>query len=432
MKFFYLLAACISLPLAAQTPEFHVFATSNGHTCTWSIKNVGSSAVKISNASLRLFYTHDAISIYPNSVGQPTISRQSSGSYTGNNKTFKHKTYLLFSLDTLLDAGNSVNLVTVDNASQKQDTILIAGVDIFYSENSTTKTVNAYPPNETPCPAEYLFLDAGRTNSGIKTLGFANTTLHPDNCINGISAIVFDGNTLKRKSVAAPIPNCSNGKLWTNLGYSRDSLIYYSFDLSNNTHALQFDTLVSNMQSGDYIALATQSMHDFSKFTQISASLAALGFNSSLPTANPGYFTMLGRKGANNGEAKFDSCTDAHLNCTVSMEQSMISNAPAGKIPSFGSCFENLVQILEKEPANSKQSIHRSSIGVFPNPSMDVWNIRSNSKIAEVLVQDALGRTVLHFENTNEIPCGQLKTGLYYITVITEGGNKVVVAANKL
>ncbi|MCC7298297.1 MAG: T9SS type A sorting domain-containing protein [Bacteroidia bacterium] len=422
MKFFNFLIVCFALPLAAQSPELQVFATTSGHTCTWSVKNTGSTAVKITNASLRLFYSHPSISIYPNSIGQPTISRQSKGKFTGNTKTFNYKTYLLFSLDSLLDVGNSVNLVTVDNASQIADTIIIAGVDIFYSENAQTLTVNAYPPNETPCPAEYLFIDAGRANSGIKTLGFANTTLHQDNCIN-VTAIVFDGTTLERKAVSAVMPNCSNGKLWTTYGYSKDSQIYYTFDITNATHALQFDTLVKNMSTGDYLAFATQSIQDFSNFSQINSSLSLLGYNETMPTSNPGYFAMLGRKGANAGEAKFDSCTDAHLNCTISMEQSMLANAPIGKIPSFGSCFEKLIQILEKEPAQSVSAIDKNIFNLYPNPASDKWLIEHTHTLSHIVLYDATGRLLNTFPgNTKEISCQSLKDGIYFVSAITEDG----------
>lgn len=70
-----------------------------------------------------------------------------------------------------------------------------------------------------------------------------------------------------------------------------------------------------------------------------------------------------------------------------------------------------------------------SELQVYPNPSKDSWNIKSNQIIKSVFVYDVLGKQVISINNDVDqikIDASQLTNGLYFAKVLTISGSKSI------
>jgi len=356
--------------------QFQLLAVANQDICEWKLKNTDTVAHKMTSISFHFFHQK------PDIVFSPALSfpgggkYQFKGSFNGSSKMkFKFKTVQINSLDTLLQPGGTLLASITVNAGNYKDTILAAGVKVYYSDNSTAKTAEVYPAGVSPCPSEAIFINAGSTNAGIKLGSFANGVLHDGLCEPQLVAIIFDGHTLKRKGLANFIPHCPTGRLWTTFGNLDDYEIYYSFDVTKQKHRLEFDSFINAIPIGDYVALTNKSMISLAWFDSISTSLAKIGYTTPPFGDTIGYFTMVGKKGATSGEANFNFCKDPHGTCYVSIEQSLIQDDTSNTLVDFSPCYETMVQYLAKTVPLNADPLSLLALNVYPNPSATGWAI---------------------------------------------------------
>ncbi|WP_395066561.1 T9SS type A sorting domain-containing protein [Flavobacterium sp.] len=77
----------------------------------------------------------------------------------------------------------------------------------------------------------------------------------------------------------------------------------------------------------------------------------------------------------------------------------------------------NYLATLSTDTHNLESNV----IQVYPNPSKNVVQIKSNSKIEKITIFDSLGKVILiQTENNNEIDIENLSKGIYIIEVYTE------------
>jgi hypothetical protein len=74
------------------------------------------------------------------------------------------------------------------------------------------------------------------------------------------------------------------------------------------------------------------------------------------------------------------------------------------------------------------EDIHTSELSIYPNPTSEVLNIELNGKIEKAMIHDILGRKVFEIspmEEKVQIDINNLKTGVYFISVSSEGKKAV-------
>ena len=83
--------------------------------------------------------------------------------------------------------------------------------------------------------------------------------------------------------------------------------------------------------------------------------------------------------------------------------------------------FDNL--IVENMETLSTQNISKNTIKVFPNPSADVVNVDTDSKILSIEVFDVSGKSVKTVRGAKSVNVSTLNKGNYIIKVQTENGS---------
>ncbi|MGB3607946.1 T9SS type A sorting domain-containing protein [Psychroserpens sp.] len=88
-----------------------------------------------------------------------------------------------------------------------------------------------------------------------------------------------------------------------------------------------------------------------------------------------------------------------------------------------------LDNILLTQNVLSVNEVSEFSFKVFPNPTLNNWNVESNSIISAITVYDILGKKVSTSSpnsSTAEISTTNLKTGLYFAKIESDSGSKTV------
>ena len=84
-------------------------------------------------------------------------------------------------------------------------------------------------------------------------------------------------------------------------------------------------------------------------------------------------------------------------------------------------CPINVFNYLATLSNNSFPIVNNNKIKIFPNPSSNVVQIKTNSKVDKITVYDFLGKEILTpTQNNNEINVENLSKGVYLIEVYTE------------
>ena len=97
-----------------------------------------------------------------------------------------------------------------------------------------------------------------------------------------------------------------------------------------------------------------------------------------------------------------------------------------------GSCGGNLTSgnstltgdVQDTTLSNNEFSINKGIV-IYPNPTNNWINIKSNSKIESIEIWNIQGRKVLDFENTNLIDVSNLQSGMYITRIQTEDGLQI-------
>ena len=78
-----------------------------------------------------------------------------------------------------------------------------------------------------------------------------------------------------------------------------------------------------------------------------------------------------------------------------------------------GECWDNVEEAITEQ------------VGLYPNPANDMVRIEGITA-SEVQVYNAFGRMVKTVQNSNEISVKELERGVYFVTIITGDGRRVV------
>lgn len=389
------LFAIISSILA--NAQFEIIPVTSTDHCNWHLKNTSSDSLKVKSISVRYFHHTGFINFSP-VINNPGGGKyQFPGIYVGDNQTFQYKTIQISALDQLLYAGDTMLVSTTTNAGLRKDTIVMAGVTVYYSKDGVDMQAAAYPENKGTCPSLALFISEGGNNSGIKFGSAASANLHSNVCETQMVAIVFNSSNLKRKAFSNIIPHCPSGRLWTTYGNSKDDQVYYTFDITTTQGRLQLDSLVEAMAIGDYIALTNTAMIPMNSLTACKTSLRKIGYDPATFDNVNGYYSIVGKKGAVWGEAIVETCQDSHANCAISIEHSMVAGDMSNAIKDFSSCYEMAYQVLGKSDTAGMSTnlyIHNRQIA-YPNPTADGWYFSGVSQNAVLRFFDASGKLIL-------------------------------------
>lgn len=417
--------------VVGQGAKFQIFTLSGGPVCTWNLRNSGDVDAKVVAVSMRFFHQRPNLDFTPISQTPGFSKNQYQGRFSGKTKTYNYKTVCIFPQDSVLTPAAQIAMVMATNYNVSSgDSILAAGVSVFCKVNGRDTVVEAFPGGVAPCPGRHLFLNGGSASSGLKEGGFGYFNLAAGSCMNRLNMVVYDGSSLRRKAVSGFTPICPNGRKWSSLGFSTDSLVYYSFDISTPAGRLSFDSVVKGMNSGDYAMLGNLTPQPLSYFDTCQSTLQLLGFGNSTLGSTPGYLVMVGKKGLSTGKARFEFCASGHLNCYTSMEQTILSGLPASDIQDFGDCFEAYEQALEKGWPLSRKGSNNSSISVYPNPTDHTWHVTA-AGISRLYLTDAAGKlvhtTITRTASGADIQGSDLTPGMYLLQVITAEGRQTTV-----
>lgn len=398
--FILFVVLCICTRISAQ---FELISSSSKSVSKWYVKNNSSDSFKLKSITLRFFH-HTGDIVFTPSITNPGGGKyQFTGTFYGQgNHTFQYKTIQIAGLNGYILAGDTVLVSITENAGNRKDSVIAAGVHIYYADTlGNDFEADIYPSGSSACPSAGIFVNAGNAAAGIKYGSFASPSLHPNPCETQLVAIVYSNSTLSRKGVTGVTPHCASGRLWTDYGWPKNEQIYYSFDITTGLGRLQFDTLINAMNTGDYIALTNAQILPLSNFNFIKTSLKKIGFDPPTFSDVTGYLTLVGKKSAVLGEANYDYCQDSHGNCYVSIEQSIVQGNVSNGMQDFAPCYESTLQILTKTDSTINKVSGNSLplANVFPNPTQTGWNITPTS-VFDVKIYDLGGR--LRCENRVE------------------------------
>lgn len=406
--------------------QFQLLAESQNETCKWYVKNISADSHKLTSVSMRFFHQGANIVFTPSITNPGGGKYQFKGNYNGDGIfNFKYKTIQILSLDANLQPGEQALLSTTENAGTVRDTIIAAGVTVYYSDFGNPNSSQVFPGGVTPCPSTPVFINAGTSNSGIKLGSLASQPLHFAVCEPQLVAIVFDNNTLKRKAVSGQTPHCEFGRKWKTWGHAEDSMIYYSFDITTTVGQLQFDTFVNAMNIGDYIALTNTLIIDLSHLNAVLNSMKKIGFGYPAFSNSTGFFTVLGKKGVNPDEAVYNHCQDDHGICNVSLEHSMTAGDKTNAMKDYSSCYENIVQYLEIAPVNSITAKEAIQMEVHPNPTTQNWQVSGKQLQGTLHLYSQTGKHLGSYQIREKagISTDHLASGLYILSY--EGYNGI-------
>lgn len=421
----------LSLTAFSQNVQFQVFSLTGGPICTYAIRNSGDVEAKLISVSMRVFHQRPNLDFRGISATPGFSKYQYSGKFKGANKSFNYKTVCIFPQDSLIQPASQLGLMEITNYNVNfKDSIMAAGITVFCKVNGRDTTVEAYPGGATPCPGKHIFLNGGSASSGLKEGGFGFINLAQGSCENTLNAIIYDGNTLKRKAVAGRTPLCANGRKWTTFGFNTDSFVYYSFDITTSAGRKQLDSLTAAMNNNDYMALGNLKIISLSWFDSCRNALQRIGFSNNRLPDTTGYLVLAGRKGLSTGAARMEFCASPHLNCYTSLEQTMLATETGNTMSDFGGCFEASEIIVEKGWPLNQKTTQINNFRIYPNPSQDQWTI-SGPDITEIVLYSASGKAI---ENGSAQPNGaftigsaQLPAGVYMATIKTSGSGQTSV-----
>jgi hypothetical protein len=109
--------------------------------------------------------------------------------------------------------------------------------------------------------------------------------------------------------------------------------------------------------------------------------------------------------------------------CNVFFVRSVCSATDVSPWVAVGTlgCDTNVYSYLATLSNNSFPGTANSGLQLFPNPSKNVFQLKSNSKIDKITVFDSLGKEILiQTQNNNDINVEKLSKGIYLIEVISE------------
>ena len=75
--------------------------------------------------------------------------------------------------------------------------------------------------------------------------------------------------------------------------------------------------------------------------------------------------------------------------------------------------------VVEKESSLGIDKLIEPNLLIYPNPVQNLLNIKTSSSIQSISVINSMGQNMIHEKNTSSINLEQLKSGVYFIEVIS-------------
>ncbi len=185
----------------------------------------------------------------------------------------------------------------------------------------------------------------------------------------------------------------------------------------------------TNLNASNYFITAldgngcsTQLNHTLTEPTAIILNLSAPS-NASSSTAADGSFSAL----ASGGTPSYTYTISPNVG-TQTPPGSFI-NLPANTYTitatDANGCTETSTNIVSFEFASGLNDLSKLNVSVYPNPVENMLRIESKESIAQASILDMTGRAILiSEENNNQIPMGQLPSGIYILKVILDDGTE--------
>lgn len=124
------------------------------------------------------------------------------------------------------------------------------------------------------------------------------------------------------------------------------------------------------------------------------------------------------------------SSGENHDNDTIVVHTDIASPRATDNVTYFDNISWEGLKIAEAPPVLSVINYETTDFKVYPNPTLNVWNIKSSNQLVNsVQVFDVLGKQVISLIPNSEeviIDASELPTGLYFAKIATETGSNSV------
>lgn len=420
IKLLLFIIYCFVNGLNAQV-KFELIATAKEDTVFYALKYHGHEKFNGNSITCNWFTMRESVYFFSAYWNGGLNYRRYLGPFPGNKYTFNHKVSAGYNFDVFLDSGQQEIFAFCENFDNISDTVLVGNLDVYGSFGDSTVRYSVFPSNQSDCPFERVYVQAGLSISGIQLGSFANRTLHEStSCKLKIVGVVFNQYTLKPVSLGAFIPNCPDGRKWKSFGYYKDDQVFFDFDFSSDSGQQYFSDFVDAIDDGDHVFLATANRTFYGyKTTKLKNAFAKLGMDDAQfnATQDADLLAAYGRKGFDKGKMKVFS---GSANDYKQYEIFMLPNQPMDTVFSFAPCYEVLTRkIMERQPKPAGvQLIDKYSFSAFPNPTKDKWNIISpkTQKLTLMNAQMQIIQIVDVMENERvEIDASRLSDGVYFL-----------------
>lgn len=362
--------------------QFSLQSYTNKDTCYYKVTNTGKDTFLAKRIAMLVFNQKNDLLIEPGSSTLGVEQIKYSGSFYGKSYRFKNKTIQQHPLYDTLFPNSTIKLVKIVNTGNSADTIMGAAM-VFYvaKPGGPIEKYPLYPSGSASCSFKSLFLNAGTNNSGIGYESFSSIQTDASDCLGGVIVKCFDGNTGVQIGVNNVIPACSGGRQHTFYGAPNDVSLYHSFLLDDTSSAKEFDSLVDELNNGDFIALYTTGPFRLNELTQAKnvTTLNKIGLWDPMLDTTHGYTLLVGRKSLNPGKGKIAWCQSSHLNCKTNLEYTLSLGSNSAEMYDYPECYESLYQTLSKFTNSNVKGVNSASqLLAFPNPSNDYWVIKTS------------------------------------------------------
>jgi len=303
---------------------------------------------------------------------------QYSGKFQGAKYTFRQRTLQGLGFDAMIKPGEKSCFAFVVNYATIPDTVMCGNLDFYYSINGSSGRVSVFPSGSVGCPFVSIFGVIGSANDGLKMGSFANFTMHQSSkCSLDLVAVVIDENTLKPTLSGLNIPKCADGRLWKSLGYSRDSQLFYSFNLADTLDRKGFKKFIDDLPTGSHVFLLSSKWGPDIVFNaELKGILSSLGLDATKNYVTGCYVYVYGRKGWAAGKMYLNTMSRVPYYLQTK-EHFIVQNQGLNETAFFSPCFENQVtKILEQQPKMSTKTLNYNGFIVFNNPSQSGWQVQ--------------------------------------------------------
>jgi hypothetical protein len=396
----------------------------------WYVQNNTTDTIYPTSITCKVHHMLPNMAVLPVNTGPGFFSNTLKTNIKGRNYTWKYATTFGCSVsDTLFPGSNIPVAISVNYNNAVKDTIMPASITLFTNRPEIKEW--AVVPLGASCDYKRIFITSRWTAQGIHYFSSVYPSLNPNVCqpISSGAAVAnaFNPYTLMQ-TASRVVPKCPGGRQWTSFGFSKDSVLYYSFNTKDNKH---LDSIIEGLDSGDYFAYASWPIVSAADLYSQSAIWTKVGLDvNELPSGGSGQFCFLGRKGLAKGKAMYRY--EKQLGSTVSVTSDfiMIKDQELNELRPYPDCFEDIAvvhqpyipEIVQNSVANFKKSVK-----IYPNPiNQGILNFHCTSKDGKYMLLDLQGRTIqkglFRRNNLNSIKLDKGLQGSFFFLLQSDDG----------